>query len=213
MDRRERARDLQAAIKVALDGLQADIWTALPGILQSFDATKVTAVIQPSVKAQIQVQDGSWSSVTLPLCLDCPVLFPGGGGFQLTFPLAKGDEGLLVFASRCINAWWAQGGVQPQEELRMHDLSDGFFLPGVFSQPRKPSPISTTKAELRSADGSLRLSLAPGGVLEIVAPGAVHLTGDLHVTGAVIGGFGGADQIGLETHTHPANGDPPTPGT
>ena len=39
------------------------------------------------------------------------------------------------------------------------------------------------------------------GVVTITAK-TVVLTGDLHVNGAVIGGFGGSDQIGLQTHTH-----------
>ena len=64
-----------------------------------------------------------------------PVVFPGGGGFALTFPVAAGDECLVVFASRCIDAWWQSGGVGEPMEPRMHDLSDGFALIGVRSQP------------------------------------------------------------------------------
>lgn len=49
------------------------------------------------------------------------------------------------------------------------------------------------------------------------------ITGDLHVTGAVIAGFNGGDQVGLQTHSHTQGVDghddaeaptnPPTPGT
>lgn len=52
-------------------------------------------------------------------------------------------------------------------------------------------------------------------------PMTVH--GDLHVTGAIIAGFGGADQVGLQTHKHNQGADShsdaevptdaPTPGT
>jgi phage gp45-like len=33
--------------------------------------------------------------------------------------------------------------------------------------------------------------------------GIIEITGALHVSGAVIAGYGGADQVGLQTHTHP----------
>jgi phage gp45-like len=33
------------------------------------------------------------------------------------------------------------------------------------------------------------------------------VTGDLHVTGAIIAGFGGVDQVGVQTHTHKQGND------
>lgn len=37
--------------------------------------------------------------------------------------------------------------------------------------------------------------------------GTCTITGDLHVTGAVIAGYGGSDQVGLQTHRHPQGND------
>ena len=45
MDRRERLDDPVEAQRAALDGRQAEIWTALPGIFQSFDSEALTAVV------------------------------------------------------------------------------------------------------------------------------------------------------------------------
>lgn len=176
MDRRERGGDQRAGILAALAGLQASIWTALPGIVQSFDAAKRTCVVQPTLQANVQAPDGSKSWVTLPLLLDCPVVFPGGGGFVLTFPLAEGDECLVVFASRCIDAWWQSGGIQVQAELRMHDLSDGFVIPGPRSAPAVEPGISTSAVQLRSTDGSAFIEIDPGGNVAITAPGDVTAT-------------------------------------
>jgi hypothetical protein len=223
MQRTERLNNPLAAFRAALDGWQTGIWTALPAILQSFDAAKITCVAQPAIKVTARQPDGSASPLTLPLCNDCPVIFPSGGGFVLTFPLTKGDEGTLLFASRCIDAWWQSGGVQPQAELRMHDLSDGFFLPGVFSQPRKPSAaVAANVAQLRSLDGQTLIEVGAGEVrmtpdngttvLKLVA-GAIQISGSLTVTGTITAGQGGADQVGLQTHKHAANNTPPTPGT
>lgn len=145
----------------AFHARQAGLWTALPGIVQSFDATAMTCVVQPAIQAVVFAPDGSAQDVNLPLLLDCPVQFPGGGGCTLTFPVKKGDECLVVFASRCIDAWWYSGGVQPQAEMRMHDLSDGFALVGVRSQPRVLAGVSTTAAQLRTDDGQAYLAVDP----------------------------------------------------
>ena len=47
----------------------------------------------------------------------------------------------------------------------------------------------------------------------VFGSGGLTVTGDLHVTGAVIAGYGGADQVGLQTHKHTVGGTPPVAGT
>jgi len=183
----ERVNDHQEALRTALDGHQAQTWTALPAIIESFNPDAVTCVAQPAIKAQVTAPDGSTQWVSLPLLLDCPVVFPRGGGCTLTFPVAKDDECLVIFASRCIDAWWTAGGVQVQSEFRMHDLSDGFCLPGPFSQATKISGVSTSTAQLRSNDGSTYVELDPAGkIVNVVAPGGMTLTTPtLTVTGVI----------------------------
>lgn len=239
MDPRERTKIPQVGIDAALAGLRADIWTTLPGIVVSYDVDAQTAQIQPTIQAQIQDKDsGAWSNTTLPVCLDVPVIFPGAGGYALTFPLKEGDEGVVLFSARCIDAFWQQGGVQPQAELRMHNLSDGMFIPGRISQPKKLANVSTTAPQLRNEDGSVYIEIQDGGLIKM-KPGAagVEIDGNLNVTGTITwpkgtfggtggvidgiitatgdvrAGEGGADQVGLKTHGHPALNQPPNPGT
>lgn len=162
MDRREKSGDFGAALLAFGEGLQASLWTALPCILQSFDPATQTCTAQPAIQAQYTGPDGVAQWVTLPTLLDVPVVFPGGAsGGLLTFPLQPGDEGLVVFASRCIDAWWDLGGVQVQAELRMHDLSDGFFIPGGSSRPAVAPSIDPTYIELRSQDGAAKVRIHP----------------------------------------------------
>lgn len=178
MDQRERSNDYEESVRAALDGRQSKMWTALPGVIQSFNAEAETAVVQTAIQAKQSTPDGSVKLVTMPLCLDCPVQFPGGGGVSLTFPVAAGDECLVVFSSRAIDGWWQSGGVQAPVEARMHDLSDGFVLLGFRSQPRVLSGISTTTAQLRSDDGSTFVELDPEAqTLNLVAPGGITLNG------------------------------------
>ncbi|SEI99117.1 hypothetical protein SAMN04244579_02726 [Azotobacter beijerinckii] len=191
-------------VSIALGGLQSKLWTALPGIIQSFDASAMACVVQPAIQALVRDESGALTSVDLPLLLDCPAQFPAGGGCTLTFPVKPGDECLVVFSSRCIDAWWQSGGIQAQAELRMHDLSDGFALLGFRSQPRVIGAISTTSAQLRSDDGSTFIEVSPDGPVAITAPGGltinadVTVIGQVHTTGDLVSGT-----VSVQHHTHP----------
>lgn len=201
MDKLQKYGDPMAALGTAMRASRADLWTALPGIVVSFDSEALTCQVQPTIKAQVQQPDGSVVTEPLPLLVDCPVQFPAGGNCTLTFPVKQGDECLVVFASRCIDAWWQSGGVQEQAELRMHDLSDGFVLLGFRSRPRALSGVSGSSTQLRSDDGTTYIDLnptlqtvkivAPGG-FDVVAPlstfsAAVTITGLLTFVGGMVG--------------------------
>lgn len=161
MDRRERYPSLNEMMIAAMTGWQSNIWTALPGIVSSFDAAKQTCEVQLAIQIKkTSPVDGSFEWITIRPIVDCPVFFPSGGGCTLTFPLVAGDECLVIFSSRCIDAWWQSGGVQNQPILRMHDISDGFVFAGVRSQPRKFN-VSTSSAQLRTDDGNAYIEINP----------------------------------------------------
>lgn len=164
MDRREQADDPVESIRTALDGKQAEIYTAFPGIVAAFDPEAITVSVQPAIKGTITDETGSAELVSLPLLVDVPVCFPQGGGFVLTFPIAEGDEALVVIANRCIDGWWQSGGVQAPAEHRMHDLSDGFAIVGPRSQPRRLAPsVDPEAVQLRSDDGEQHITITPAG--------------------------------------------------
>ncbi|MCY1211511.1 hypothetical protein D9M69_119440 [compost metagenome] len=147
----------------------------------------MTCEVQPTIKVPVRQIDGTVVTVALPLLVDCPVQFPSGGNCSLTFPVAPGDECLVVFASRCIDSWWQSGGVQEQAELRMHDLSDGFALLGFRSKPRALAGISTSTTQLRSDAGDTYVELDPAGkIVKVAAPGGMMLdTPVVTVTGVM----------------------------
>ena len=57
------------------------MWTALPGIVQSFDPVAMTVSVQPAVAGRISDEAGKAASVDMPILPDVPVVFPGGGRF------------------------------------------------------------------------------------------------------------------------------------
>ncbi|MKP63446.1 translation initiation factor IF-2, partial [Salmonella enterica subsp. enterica] len=116
---------------------------------QSFDPDAVTAVVQPAIRSVETDNDGNRVTKPYPLLVDVPVVFPRGGGCTLTFPVKAGDECLVIFADRCIDFWWQNGGVQEPVDDRVHDLSDAFCIVGPQSQAQKISGISMGAAQLR----------------------------------------------------------------
>jgi len=198
---------------VVQDSTRAQIWCGGPGIIQSFDRAKMTATVQPAIMAKVLNPAGVWTDTALPLLVDCPVQFPSGGGCILTFDVAKDDECWINIADRCIDAWWQSGGVQPQAEMRMHDLSDGCVFVGQRSQPNVlPSGVTAGAAVLQSNDGSTFLALNPTAqTVDITAPGGstitadVSIVGTLHVTGQITSDtdvVAGSDSISLVNHVH-----------
>lgn len=187
MQRLERIEDHHLALMSALEGWQSKMWTAMPASVISFNPDKQTCEVQVTIQARISDAAGNQVWTALPPLVDCPVVFPSGGGCTLTFPLTAGDEVLVVFGSRCIDAWWQSGGVQQQAELRMHELSDGFVIPGPRSVPRVPGGISTEAVQLRTDDGAASVSINPAThAVDVVTSGPASITAlRLQITGPV----------------------------
>lgn len=200
MDRRGLLNDPVETQTLILDGRQSSIWTALPCIVTKVNSAQMTIEAQPTIQGVTYDQNNVATYVNLPLLGDVPIVFPSAGGLYLTLPLAVGDEVLVIFASRCIDAWWQLGGVQVPLEMRMHDLSDGFAIPGPASQPKVIPNISTTSAQLRTQDGLSYIELTKTGAVNIVSPTGVNITGNLIVSGEVTSG---PTSIPLSTHVHP----------
>ena len=168
----------QQLTKAVSESISAGLRVSMPGIIQSFDADAVTCVIQPAIKGFEFDNSGNKVSNTLPLLVDVPVVFPRGGGCSLTFPLAVGDECLVIFSDRCIDFWWQSGGIQEPVSDRMHHLADCFVIPGPQSQAKKISGISTTAAQLRTDDGSAFIELAAGHDVTVKTPGKLTASAD-----------------------------------
>lgn len=159
----------------------------MPGMIEKVNLAQMTCEVQITIKAQITNPDASTEWVALPLLVDCPLVFPCGGGFTLTFPVTPGDEVLVVIANRCIDAWWQSGGVQVQADLRLHDLSDGFALPGPRSLPNVIPAISSSAVQLRNDVGTAFMEIQADASIRLKTPADLKL----EVAGDLIGTIGG----------------------
>ena len=199
-------------------------------LLSLVDTMKVVQVVAvhpgagtPPVAGTVDVQiliaqlDGAGNAVPQDVVYGLPYLRLGGGKWAVIVDPAINDIGLAIASDRDISSLKAAAAagnslmVNPGS-YREYDVSDGVYLGTVLSTP---VPAATFWLK---PDGTLNITDAKGNVLSTSASG-FSLTGNLAVTGSitatanVTAGLGGADQVGLQTHTHPANGSPPTPGT
>jgi hypothetical protein len=160
-----------APIRLALHQFECDLRVAIPGIVVTnqngdpFNADLQTVSVQPSVQEVLRVK-AIPTLTTLPILDDVPFVFPSAGGWNLTFPIAIGDECLVIFADMAFDMWWQNGGVQKQPDgaLYRHDIGDGIAIFGIRSNPRALVNYSTDSAQLRSDDSSVVIDLAPGQI-------------------------------------------------
>lgn len=227
MDRRGLLNDHIEAQTLVLNGRQATIWTALPCIVTKVNFATMTLECQPAIQGTVTDENNVTVNINLPVLVDVPIVFPSAGGFTITFPLKAGDEVLVVIASRCIDAWWQLGcpldangrpTTQVALETRMHDLSDGFAIPGPKSQPNVIPSISSTGLQIRNDAGTTYMELTADGKIKFSADTDIEFTGNLKVTGNILAtgevtGNSATVPIELTTHTHTsaAPGDPTSP--
>jgi hypothetical protein len=211
MDRRERLDDPEESLRMALESYASQLWTALPASVVSVNLAAQTVSVQPSIQGSVADPSGNVRLVNLPVLVDVPLVWPKAGGFALTFPVAAGDEVLVVFSSRCIDSWWQSGGIGAPAEARMHDLSDGFAILAPTSQPKKLSNVSSTNVQLRNYAGDTLVEITPDGKanitgaseINLTAP-VINLTGTMNLNGQMTQS-GGSMTIGgvtFGTHKH-----------
>lgn len=152
--------ELAEVLRAALDSRLGTLHVALPGRVESYDAAKRRADVQPLVRQGYVDEAGARVVERLPVIADVPVVFPGSGGVRVTWPVNRGDTVLLIFCSASIDKWLAVGGdVDPLDDRR-HTLSDAVAIPGLmdFASVGDATPqIEFTTAEIR-AGGSAALA-------------------------------------------------------
>jgi len=176
----ERIQDPNEMYKRMSENSAYNLRVASPGIIQSFNSATQTATVQLAIREKINI-DGDVSHEEIPPLLDVPVFMPRAGGYCLTLPVSAGDECLVIFGDNCMDAWWQSGGVQNQLEKRRHDLSDGYALIGIWSQPKAISGYSANSAQLRNESGSVMIELA-GSTINITG-GNINLGSNTTIDG------------------------------
>ena len=111
---------IQSVIDLALD----DVNVSIPAEVTAYDETTQKATVQPLIKRAVVDAEGKRVVSRRPAIVNVPIVFPGGGGARLTFPILKGDTVMLLFSHASLDAWLSQGReIDPGDERR-HSISD-----------------------------------------------------------------------------------------
>lgn len=178
------------SLSALMSELKKDIFNNLNcinvGIIQSFDEADQTATIRVAIKRVIEIKDdGTKVLRERPLLLKCPVVILFGGSTYMTFPIAEGDECLVLFNDREIDNFWTTGSVEAPSSPRAHSASDAIALVGIRSLQKSIENYLTTG--IRLSHETARIDLTQDQI-DSVASLFLH-TGDFEATGdAAVGG-------------------------
>lgn len=181
----EAAPGLEDMMRAAIRAALVDTHTALPGRIDAYDPATQRATVSIELLRELETEDGERVELSIAPISNVPVMFPRSGGFALTFPVSVGDKCLIVFAERDISGWMQRGEVTVPPDARRHAYSDAIALLGleVDTDALVPS-TSATNVELRSDDGTTKLSLGTTGaqlehagtIVSISATGGITAT-------------------------------------
>lgn len=91
--------------------------------------------------------------VDYPLIVDCPAVIMGGGTKALTFPIAKGDQCIILFNDRDMDKWFSGARSGPPASGRLHAFADAIALVGIRSKANPLDGYDTARAVLKDFDG------------------------------------------------------------
>lgn len=200
------AQLLVSAMETRLDALH----TAIPCKVEAYDASTQTASVKPQIKNPIKTEKGEVVYEEFPVLPNLPVAFPRGGGFNLQFPIAKGDFGMVIFSERSIDEWRQSGDLTEPSNTTKHPLQGAMFFPMGYPDVSKLADGDDTNMSL-GRDGGANIKVTPDDVIELNGnDNFAVLATELIVALEVI-----KDSFNSHTHsgvtTGPGVSGPPTP--
>lgn len=159
----ERSESWSDIIVDAIEGRLADLHTGLPAKVLAFDDSMGSCDVQVLLKRVFIAEDESTQFITIPPIHHVPIIYEGGAGWSITYPLAVGDIVFLAFAERSLDDWLEAdpGQLVTPTQIRKHDLSDAIALPSLHSRRSPIANISTTNLRIQHENGLVAIDLSP----------------------------------------------------
>ncbi len=107
------------------DQLNMNLECCLPAIVESYDRSTNSAVVQPAISAVAS----SGQKISRDRLFGIPVLTLSGGGFFISFPVKKGDTGWLVASDRDISIFKQNLEETAPNTYHKHKFVDSVFVP------------------------------------------------------------------------------------
>ena len=177
---------LDSLLQTAIGASLAELHTAEPGKVISYQAgTPPIASVQPVTRGMILLSDETYEEESRAIIPNVPVMFPCGGGYSITWPLAAGDDVLIIYAERSIAGWKKSGaGDQSPGDPRRHNESDAIAIP--IGRPGATPGFVITGDDIRLGDSAAMHPLAYGDVVKDIVERVLNVI----ATMAPIGNLG-----------------------
>ena len=165
---------LDPTLEDILPMLKSDVFKSMRcvgiGKIQKVDGTRKTLEIQIVFK-RVTANDEVRS---FPLLIDVPFVTVQGGGVAVQMPVAAGDDCLVFFADRNIDAWFRSGQESVPFDGRAHDASDGIALVGLNSL--QSNLVANPTDEGRIISGQAKVGVTQSGDEAFVVQGDARLS-------------------------------------
>ena len=151
---------LATAIFAICDDRMEKFMTSLPAYVVAYDPVRQSVEVQPYIAQPWREESGEIGTLELPMILDLPVLFPGGGKNRITWPIEKGDTVLLICLSQDDTKWKTQGrAVDTGKSFGRHHIQYAMALPSGHSLagPARPKTDAPTDAMVLHASKDVKL--------------------------------------------------------
>jgi len=176
------------------------VHTALPAIIDTYDASKRIAKVIPA----LYFRSSNGAMVEQKPIENVPVLFMSTAKWEMVAPLEKGDTGLLICSEQSIGNWLNGDGKQvaPEDATRF-SLHDSIFIPGLF--PTKKTPEAHEGLWMRFGESSVNILES-----EIRVKGNLIIEGNVECSQEVTA-MSAVTPVKLSTHIHGTGTGPSTP--
>lgn len=154
------------------------------GTIETFDSENQTANVSINFLRSIKGGQSDGKSLLgtpidrkLPysVLIKVPIIILNGGGATLTFPISNGDTCLVFFCDKDFDNWFETGVIDIPNTERIHDISDGIALVGIYSLA---SSIESYYNGFQIKYNNAKIQIDSSGNINIISPGTVTIEGD-----------------------------------
>jgi Phage protein Gp138 N-terminal domain len=133
--------ELGEVLQEAANARALRMHVALPGTVLTYDAAKNLADIELQVDDAYDDDEDVLLTEPYPTLIGVPVVFPRAKNAFFAWAVEPGDRVAVMFASQAIDQWLATGARSAPADLRRHDLSHAFAVPGLYpiTEPVAPA--------------------------------------------------------------------------
>lgn len=160
--------------------------TCIPAIVDDFDVATQRVSAIPAIQKKFTDLDGRVTYYNFPKITNIPLSIIKCPGIKLTCPVKKGQNCTLIFSQRSIDNFMIDGTkpLPPYEgpvpftsALRCMDMTDALCFPGVITNNETISNYNNDAIEIRSTDGSTKVSVAENTLNFIQGGGSITMSG------------------------------------